>query len=388
MAVLCPVAGKPGRRVPSLTVRSLIREERLREVNEREWYFCDLPECEVVYFAADGLTFLKDDLRVRVGVKECTAPRPVCYCFGHTVEGIRDEIARTGGCTVLESIAARVKAKECRCEVMNPKGTCCLGDVKKAVDEAYASIGSTSQASPSLTNTPESPSDDCCAVVAERSTEASSPSRPERAGILAAVASVLSAIVATACCWLPLLLAAFGLSAGGASAMFERVRPFFLVLGPLFLGVGFYLVYFRSTDMCCESESRRGTAFQRAMLWVAAVVVLTVALFPSAIPRLLGRAQSRSEAPQGDPRSVRLVTIDIEGMTCESCGLHVERELSTVPGVRQVNVDFEKKLARLTIDADAPPPLEALLKAVERAGYRGQAAMPQDPAESIEVEGK
>lgn len=390
MAVLCPVAGKPGRRVSTVTVRSLIREEQLPEVGEREWYFCDLPECEVVYFATDGMTLLKDALRVRVGVKESTAPRPVCYCFGHTVEGIRDESGRTGRCTVLASIAARVKAQECRCEVMNPKGTCCLGDVKKAVDEALASIGPSPQASSSSSNEPEPPSHDCCAVVAERTTEALSSSRHGRAGILAAVASVLSAIIATACCWLPLLLAAFGLSAGGASAMFEGVRPFFLVLAPLFLGIGFYFVYFRKeavkADTCCPPGTRKGAGFQRTMLRGAAGVVLTIAFFPDAIPRLLGRSQSSPEAAPGDPRSVLISTIHIEGMTCESCGLHVERELSAVPGVRQVRVDFEKKLATLIMDAAAPLPLEVLLKAVERAGYRAQPVGPKDPAGSIKME--
>ena len=62
--------------------------------------------------------------------------RLVCYCFGHTVESIREEIDRTGQSTVLPTVAARVKAGDCRCELLNPDGTCCLGELNRVVKEA------------------------------------------------------------------------------------------------------------------------------------------------------------------------------------------------------------------------------------------------------------
>jgi hypothetical protein len=75
-----------------------------------------------------------------VGLKERDARRTVCYCFGHTVESIREEIETTGRSTVAAAITAKVNATECSCEILNPKGTCCLGDVNKAVKEALAGI--------------------------------------------------------------------------------------------------------------------------------------------------------------------------------------------------------------------------------------------------------
>lgn len=140
MNALCPVAGNPGKRVPLVTVRSLVGDTGAFEAEGREWFFCDLSDCDVVYFARDGTTILKHALRVRVGVKEQEAPRPVCYCFGHTVESIRQEIERTGRSTVAASIKDRIEAGECHCEVLNPKGTCCLGDVNRAVKEALAAL--------------------------------------------------------------------------------------------------------------------------------------------------------------------------------------------------------------------------------------------------------
>ena len=138
---LCPAAGKRGKPVPLVTLRSLVPPEHAAVVEGREWFFCGLPDCEVVYFTHDGQTLEKNALKVRVGLKEKEAPRPVCYCFGHTVESIREEIEKTGRSTVVASIREKVEAGECSCEVLNPKGTCCLGDVNHVVKEAFASIG-------------------------------------------------------------------------------------------------------------------------------------------------------------------------------------------------------------------------------------------------------
>ncbi|MBI2923872.1 MAG: cation transporter [Planctomycetes bacterium] len=362
MATTCPLSGKPGRRVPDVTLRSLVRDDRQSEVQGREWYYCDSPDCEVVYFAADGRTLRKDALKVRVGAKEKTSPRTVCYCFGHSVESICDEVARTFESTVAASIAAKVKAGECRCEILNPKGACCLGDVKKAVKDAFAGVGG--EPSPGA----EEPEHDCCAVVA--------PPRPERAGILAAGASVLAAIAASACCWLPLLLVAVGASAAGVSAAFERARPFFLVLAPIFLGAGFYFAYFRR-QVCapgdaCAAPGRRLRRFNRAMLWVASVVVIAVAFFPNYVGLLLRRGPKPAGA--AGTGSTQTMTLRIEGMTCEACAPHVEAELASVPGVRRATVLYAEGRAVVAVDATHPPDPAMLVSAVEKAGYSAQFA--------------
>lgn len=363
MPVLCPVAGAPGRRVSSATLRSLVREERAGEIDGRDWFYCDLPDCEVVYFAADGTTIPKGDLKVRVGAKEAAAPRPVCYCFGHSAESIRDEIVRTGQSTVAASVTARVKAGECHCETMNPKGTCCLADIHKTVREVFVDMGA-ERPSSAPANVEAGPREhDCCAPPTEP---------PSRTGILAAGASVLSAILATACCWLPLLLAAFGASAAGASAAFERTRPFFLALAPIFLGFGFYSAYFRkeacAPGSACVVTSGTLRRLNRAMLWIAAVVVLAVAFFPNYVGLLFRRGHPPATESETGP--TRTILLRIDGMTCEACAPHVEDELAAVPGVVRATVRYADGDAVVTADASRPPDLASLVAAVEKAGYR------------------
>ncbi len=130
----CPVNGARSKQVDMLTVKSLVCKLPLGMTNS-QYYFCDSPNCEVVYFPLEtgGPVFRREDLLVRVGAKEAMDPIPVCYCFGFTRQDVWDEIRQTRKSTVVERITAEVKAGRCACEVKNPSGKCCLGDAVRAV---------------------------------------------------------------------------------------------------------------------------------------------------------------------------------------------------------------------------------------------------------------
>jgi len=97
--------------------------------------FCRTADCEVVYFS-DQAVFKKPDLKVRVGIKETTDPIPLCYCFAYSREDVHQDIESTGSTTILEEIKAEVQGGFCACEVKNPSGACCLGDITRAIQEA------------------------------------------------------------------------------------------------------------------------------------------------------------------------------------------------------------------------------------------------------------
>ncbi len=138
----CPVNGTRSRQVDILTVKSLVRQLPLGMPNT-QYYFCDSPDCEVVYFGLneEASRFRREDLLVRVGTKEATEPIPVCYCFGFTRHDIWEEIRGTAKSTVAERIAAEVEAGRCACEVKNPSGKCCLGEVTRAARDGLNQKG-------------------------------------------------------------------------------------------------------------------------------------------------------------------------------------------------------------------------------------------------------
>src|SRR5882672_10255497 len=129
----CPANGARSKRVDPLTAKSIVRKMPLGMPNT-QYYFCDASDCELVYFAIDteAPRFRREDLVVRVGAKETADPIPICYCFGFTRQDIWDEIGSKGESTVAERIKEEVEADRCACEMKNPSGKCCLGDVTRA----------------------------------------------------------------------------------------------------------------------------------------------------------------------------------------------------------------------------------------------------------------
>jgi hypothetical protein len=137
----CPVSGRRSKQVEGITLKSLVRHLPF-QMPSGQYYFCDDPACDVVYFSSDPAApiFRRSDLLVRVGQKEHIDPIPICYCFGITRMDIWEEIQRTGKSTIADRIKAEVKAGRCACEFKNPSGKCCLGNVMRAVQDAPRSI--------------------------------------------------------------------------------------------------------------------------------------------------------------------------------------------------------------------------------------------------------
>ena len=130
----CPVSRTVGSRVALITVKALLKGKALRALEGKAYRFCPEPGCEVVYFdrGANSI-FDKRDLEVRVGLKESDDPIPVCYCFDITEEDLRKSISATGETDIPAMITAEVRAGHCACEVKNPQGSCCLGNVSNAL---------------------------------------------------------------------------------------------------------------------------------------------------------------------------------------------------------------------------------------------------------------
>ena len=137
----CPASRTIGPRVDLITVKALLKPEALRRLEGTDYRFCRDPGCEVVYFdSAAASSFRRDDLVVRVGLKETEDPIPVCYCFDYTMADLRREIAARGDSAIPAAIAAQIQAGHCACELKNPKGSCCLGEVRSAVKRIRSAL--------------------------------------------------------------------------------------------------------------------------------------------------------------------------------------------------------------------------------------------------------
>lgn len=130
----CPVTQARGLRVSLDTVKALLTTDAMPRLRpECVHYLCPDPGCDIVYFSDSAHLFSRRDVRVPVACKQPPGDRIICYCFGETESTIRDEVLRAGVSTAERRIRAHIAAGRCACEVRNPRGSCCLGDVRRAV---------------------------------------------------------------------------------------------------------------------------------------------------------------------------------------------------------------------------------------------------------------
>ncbi len=132
----CPLNGKVGRRVETQTVKALLRLP-LNVLRDVEYRFCSDPACPVVYYSVDGAqTFTEADLRERVFQKHPEDVEVlVCYCFQYTVGEVR-----TRGARIVDEITQGVQAGQCACDIRNPQGSCCLGNVRSLLSDSKSKL--------------------------------------------------------------------------------------------------------------------------------------------------------------------------------------------------------------------------------------------------------
>ena len=135
----CPTNSQPGKRIDTLTVKALLARP-LTDIVASEFFFRRDPDCPTVYYSADGAQlFAEADLREKVFQKHPFEDDVfACYCFRHTAGTIRSEVHSLGASSVPDAINAGIQADKCACDIRNPQGSCCLGDVRSLVKSLQA----------------------------------------------------------------------------------------------------------------------------------------------------------------------------------------------------------------------------------------------------------
>lgn len=139
----CPDCGEPTQRVGYETVAHITEPFTNTRVDDsKEYTRCETRDCPVLYASDDGeQVFGVEESRVPVNFKmpEDDPSLPLCYCFGFTKEDVEDP--ERGGARVVDWITERVRNGDCACSEKNPKGGCCLGDVRPVAEEAEETEG-------------------------------------------------------------------------------------------------------------------------------------------------------------------------------------------------------------------------------------------------------
>lgn len=356
----CPSCGQSGRRVSSTTVDAMLIGGAQATYSGEAMRFCRTASCGVVYFEPSGtLTFGAKDVRVPVFQKSDEPARLVCYCLRHTVRAVQDEADADGRSGIAEDITRRCRAGEDDCEHTNPQGACCLGNVRQVAKQT------------------ESSGDDggggCCDAPDPGEPDSSLPlsAAPDsgasrRARIGSTIGAMLAALLASACCWLPLVLVGAGASAAGVAGVFESLRPYLLIVTAVMLGVGFFLTY-RRRETCrpggqCDEPVGRGLS--RLGIWLATAAALVFVF----VPDIIGSAAA-DRAPSVASSVAEVRTYQISGMTCAGCTAHVRDAIGRIDGVESAQVSYDTGSA--TVALGRPVDDGEIIRAITSLGYRG-----------------
>lgn len=137
------------------------------------------------------------------------------------------------------------------------------------------------------------------------------------------VGTVLAALMAGACCWLPALVLLIGGSSAslGVVPFFEKFRIPFAIVALILLAIAGYLVYFRKETeggdhSCCDVKRTRIFSMKtinKFLLPIIAVFVIATILFPEKIFPV-SKSTNRGNTLSAGVNE-RVVKLSIKGMT-------------------------------------------------------------------------
>jgi mercuric ion transport protein len=178
--------------------------------------------------------------------------------------------------------------------------------------------------------------------------------------------AILSALLASACCIGPFLLAAISV---GAGAVLAGRYHWFFVIGGLAVLTWAWAKYLREKMVCdCEHKPMEGRRSGMVTLLIATVMVLGFfGLNLSRYTFASTPALARTQAPVGDGLS--RVVIPVEGLSCVTCEIPVRSSLKRIDGVKSVHVSVASKTTMVDYEPAKTNP-EQLVAAINSTGYR------------------
>jgi mercuric ion transport protein len=183
--------------------------------------------------------------------------------------------------------------------------------------------------------------------------------------------SVFTAITASLCCMTPLLALIAGTT--GAVSMFEWLEPF----RPYLITITVIVIAFawfekfkpKPADLKCLPENNAPKFVNsKRFLGIVTLFVLLMLAFPYYSEIFFPSRSDSSASLSVINQDVKEVTYSINGMTCPGCEIHIENEVSQLPGIYYVKADYGFSNATIKYNPEKVETSE-IEKAIKKTGY-------------------
>ena len=182
-------------------------------------------------------------------------------------------------------------------------------------------------------------------------------------------AGFLSAIAASLCCITPVLALIAGTS--GLASTFswlEPLRPYFIGLTILVLGFAWYqkLKPKKQIDCNCEREEKPKFIQSKMFLGIVTAFAIVMLAFPYYSSIFYPKTEKQNKVV--DKSTIQKVEFTIRGMTCASCGEHVNHEVNKLTGIISSNSSYENGNAIVEFD-NSKTNISEIEKTINSTGY-------------------
>jgi len=180
---------------------------------------------------------------------------------------------------------------------------------------------------------------------------------------------LLAAFTASLCCITPLL--AFIAGTSGLAATFswiEPLRPYLIALTIFVLGFAWYLKLKPKKQLDCNCEKEEKIPFTQSKMFLGTVTLFAVVML--AFPYYSGIFYPTTEKQIiiVDQSNIRKIEFTISGMTCASCGEHVNTEVNKLSGIISSEASYENRNAVVKFD-DSKTNSDEIENAINATGY-------------------
>lgn len=183
---------------------------------------------------------------------------------------------------------------------------------------------------------------------------------------------VLSAVAASLCCITPVLALVSG--AGGIASTFswtEPLRPYLIGFTILVLAFAWYqkLKHRRAEEIKCDCETDEKPSFWQTKKFLGIITVFAFVMMAFPYYSKVFYPENQKEMNSADATKLITLDLNIEGMTCESCNLHVELAAREIEGVYEADANFKTGQATVTFDPSKTSD-ENIVQSINAIGYK------------------
>ena len=182
-------------------------------------------------------------------------------------------------------------------------------------------------------------------------------------------AGLLAAFTASLCCITPLL--AFIAGTSGLATTFswlEPLRPYLIALTVFVLGFAWYLKLKPKKQLDCSCEKDEKIPFTQSKMFLGIVTLFAVVMLAFPYYSAVFYPKTQKQIIIVDQSNIREIEFTISGMTCASCGEHVNSEVNKLTGIISSDASYENKNAVVKFD-DSKTNIDEIENAINGTGY-------------------